>query len=85
MSDQKQILMVAANKPVEALRMASGLTLLDDPVRVVTLGQLPEGPAVDEQMEALDFSDVPVTRIEGDNGMLVLAAQIVASDVVYWV
>ncbi len=83
MSGQKRILMVAANKKVEALRMASGLTLLDDAVAIAVWAEPASGPEVDEQMEALDFADVPVSQIGTD--MAALAAQIINSDVVYCV
>jgi hypothetical protein len=65
MSDTSQILVIARDRKVEALRMATGLTLLDDPVRVAVWGQLDENdPDVEMQLEALDFSDVPVTSLE---------------------
>lgn len=86
MAEQKRILMVAVEKPVEALRMASGLTLLDDAVAIATWGRLPEGPEVAEQMEALDFADVPVAELDpGPDALAALARQIVHSDVVYCV
>ncbi len=86
MADQKHILMVAVQKQVEALRMASGLTLLDDAVSIATWGALPEGAAVAEQMEALEFAEVPVVELAPDAGaMAALARQIIDSDVVYFV
>lgn len=86
MTEQKHILMVAVQKPVEALRMASGLTLLDDAVAIAAWGRLPEGPEVAEQMEALEFADVPVAELEpGADALAALARQIIASDVVYCV
>jgi hypothetical protein len=86
MTEQKRILMVAVQKPVEALRMASGLTLLDDAVAIAAWGRLPEGPEVAEQMEALEFADVPVAELEpGADALAALARQIIASDVVYCV
>lgn len=81
MNTTKRILMVAMHKPVEALRMASGLTLLDDQVAIACWGSLPEGPETDEQIEALDFADVPIERVGHDAD--VLATRILASDVVY--
>ncbi len=83
MAEPKHILMVPIDKKVEALRMASGLTLLDDPVAIATWGDLPEGPETDEQTEALDFADVPITRLGHDVDML--ASQILNSDVVFFV
>jgi hypothetical protein len=84
MSDEiKQILMIASRRPTEALRMATGLTLLDDQVRVTVLGELEKNPANEEQMEALDFSDVPVTEIVDEASFDVLAQQLFEADVVY--
>jgi len=86
MADQKRILMLAIDKKVEALRMASGLTLLDDVVSILTWGALPTGDAVAEQMEALEFSEVPVLQLDpAHDGLAVLARQIINSDVVYCV
>jgi hypothetical protein len=86
MADQKHILMVAVQKPAEALRMASGLTLLDDAVAIVVWGKLPAGPEVAEQMEALEFADVPVAELDpACDGLATLAQQILHSDVVYCV
>ncbi|MDZ7593867.1 MAG: hypothetical protein U0932_04380 [Thiobacillus sp.] len=86
MADQKHILMVAVQKPVEALRMASGLTLLDDAVTIATLGRLPESAGVAEQMEALEFAEVPVVELDpAGDAMAALARQILDHDVVYCV
>ena len=86
MADQKHILMVAVQKPVEALRMASGLTLLDDAVAIAAWGNLPEGAEVAEQMEALEFADVPVVELDpGSAALAALARQIIDNDVVYCV
>ena len=88
MADQKRILMLAMDKKVEALRMASGLTLLDDRIGIATWGRLPEGADVAEQMEALEFAEVPMTELDlSDPGAAyaALAAQILDSDVVYCV
>lgn len=86
MADQKHILMVAVQKPVEALRMASGLTLLDDAVAIATWGRLPEGADVTEQMEALEFADVPMVEFDpGVDTLGALAQQIIGNDVVYFV
>lgn len=86
MADQKHILMVAVQKPVEALRMASGLTLLDDAVTIATWGRLPEGADVAEQMEALAFAEVPVVELDlASDAMATLARQILNNDVVYCV
>jgi hypothetical protein len=86
MADEKHILMVAVQKPAEALRMASGLTLLDDAVAIAAWGALPEGPEVAEQMEALEFADVPVAELDpAQDALAALAQQIIDNDVVYCV
>ncbi len=88
MADKKRILMLALNKKVEALRMTSGLTLLDHPIHVLIWGKLPESPEVAEQMEALEFSEVPMIELDPakvDATYETLAAQIMNSDVVYCV
>jgi len=55
---KKTILVVAKNNKVEALRVAVGLALLDDIVRVVVLGELDDTPAITEQTEVLEFAEV---------------------------
>ena len=45
----KRILVIAKQNPAEALRVAAGLTLLNESVRVAILGDLPDDPAVQEQ------------------------------------
>ncbi len=82
----KNILMIARDKKVEALRMASGLTLLDDAVSVLICGVLEASAAADEQLEALEFSDVPVSRLENlAEAAAAMAAAIARADVVYLV
>lgn len=83
MTQAKRILMVAFDKKVEALRMASGLTLLDDRVEIVAWGDLPPGSETDEQIEALEFAEVPVALLRGDYAAL--AARILESEMVYCV
>jgi len=88
MAEQKHILMLALDKKVEALRMASGLTLLDDRIDIVTLGSLPDGDDAAEQLEALKFAEVPMIGLKPEPAqadMATLAARIIASDVVYCV
>lgn len=86
MADQKHILMVAMQKQVEALRMASGLTLLDDVVAIASWGKLPESADIAEQMEALEFVEVPLVELDPANDAItVLSRQIMGSDVVYCV
>jgi len=84
MSDEnKNVLMIARNKKVEALRMATGLTLLDDEIRVAIVGDIDrENPDVELQLESLDFADVPVVDIDMNNAGE-LAEMVVNSDVVF--
>lgn len=82
-AETKQILMIASRQPTEALRMASGLTLLDDVVEVAVLGALERNDANSEQLEALDFADVPVTELEGGGAVDALAEQLMKADVVF--
>lgn len=80
----KNILMIARDKKIEALRMAAGLTLLDDVVSVLICGELEVAAAAAEQLEALEFSDVPVTRLENlADAPAAMAAAIAQADVVY--
>lgn len=67
--------------------MASGLTLLDDAVFVACTGRLPEGADAAEQLEALEFSEVPIDVVDigEENGIQALALRIVDSDVVFCV
>lgn len=60
MSGKKRVLMLAMHNQAEALRMAAGLTLLDDSVSVLAVGALSDRPDIAEQMEVLTFADVPV-------------------------
>ncbi|MGM0412321.1 MAG: hypothetical protein ACQERG_03330 [Pseudomonadota bacterium] len=83
MSDTKKILVIARDRKTEALRMATGLTLLDDAVSVAAWGGLDrEDEEVEMQLEALDFSDVPVTDLATDAAGE-LAGMINESDAVY--
>ncbi|MDD3518676.1 MAG: hypothetical protein PHQ14_10020 [Chromatiales bacterium] len=83
----KTILVIAQDKKTEALRMASGLTLLDDRVQVSVLGDLEDSDAVNEQLEALDFADVVVDRLDPAQAvdMAKLATQVGAADAVYMI
>jgi len=83
MSAQKRILVVPSSKKVEALRMATGLTLLDDQVTVAVWGGMPDAPEAAEQLEALEFVEVPLARLDRDMDGLV--ERIINSDMVYFV
>lgn len=83
-SPKKSILVIARHNKVEALRVAAGLTLLDDAVRIAVLGSLEETPAVLEQLEVLEFAEVALSRY-GERGLAdpALARDVIASDAVY--
>jgi hypothetical protein len=82
-NETKNVLMIARNKKVEALRMATGLTLLDDVIRVAIIGDIDrESPDVELQLESLDFADVPVVDVDANNAGE-LAEMMVNSDVVF--
>lgn len=81
----RRLLVVARDKPIEALRVAAGLTLGDAELRVLVLGDLPEGEQVQTQLEALAFADVvPQVLPRGDlGGWAEVARAVVDSDAVY--
>ena len=82
----KKILVVARDQQIEALRMAAGLTLLDDEVCVTLWGKLDESSSeAGEQLDALDFADVPIHRLCEQTGpdCGVLAQFISEADTVY--
>ncbi len=83
---KKNVLVIARHDKVEALRMAAGLTLLDDAVSVAVVGTLEDTAAAREQVEVLEFAEVPIRRY-GDKGFAdpVLAREIIAADAVYLV
>lgn len=80
----KRILVIAKQNLAEALRIAAGLTLLNESVRVAVLGELPDEPAVQEQRELLDFIEIPVDTLnDPDAWPAQLAATLLQSEVVY--
>jgi hypothetical protein len=81
---KKNILVVAKHNKVEALRVAAGLTLVNDTVKVAVLGGLDDSPPVREQLEALDFAEVP-HEVFGDPTQVTeaLARDLLGADVVY--
>ncbi|MEJ2691822.1 MAG: hypothetical protein P8166_01915 [Candidatus Thiodiazotropha sp.] len=82
MSNRKKILMLAMHDRIEALRMATGLTLLDDPVRVAVYGELEPSEAAQEQLDALDFAEVPLETLSSQSGDQ-LADWLMESNVVF--
>ncbi|MBI1424608.1 MAG: hypothetical protein GC149_14270 [Gammaproteobacteria bacterium] len=85
MSVPKNIVVIARVKKAEALRMAGGLTLLDDVVRVFVVGELNDDAETAEQLEALEFAEVPIVSVAVDDrdSMDALASTIAGSQVVY--
>jgi len=83
---KKKILVIARHDRVEALRMAAGLTLLDDAVSVAMVGELEDTAAAREQVEVLEFAEVPIRRYD-EQGLAdpALAREIISSDAVYLV
>ena len=80
----KNILVIARHTKAEALRVAAGLTLLSDPVRVAVMGTLEDTPAVAEQRELLDFAEVPCEEFaDPAAGRSALAGALRQADVVY--
>jgi hypothetical protein len=82
LSNRKKILMLAMHDRIEALRMATGLTLLDDPVRVAVYGELEPSEAAQEQLDALDFAEVPLETLSSQSGDQ-LADWLMESNVVF--
>lgn len=83
MGQPRNVLVIANANKTEALRMATGLTLLDDNVRVTVLGKLDEDEGTRSQLDALEFADVPVALLkESDNGVRELAEAIIRADCV---
>lgn len=81
---QKNILVVAKNNKVEALRVAVGLVLLSDSVKVVVLGALDDTAAVAEQREVLEFAEVPCELLQDASDQVGrLAQEIAGANVVY--
>ena len=81
---KKNILVIAKNNKVEALRVAVGLVLLSDVVKVVVLGELEDTPAIQEQREVLEFADVPCELLQDTaNQADRLAREMIDSNVVY--
>ncbi|MBL8289548.1 MAG: hypothetical protein JNL85_16325 [Rubrivivax sp.] len=80
----KRVLVVARHNPVEALRVAAGLTLADASLSVVTLGPVPDTEEAQVQLEALAFAEVtPRALPTGPASWSEVARAIVDSDAVY--
>lgn len=86
MQRKKNILIIAKRNQTEALRVATGLSLLDDNVKVDVIETLADTPQVAEQMEVLEFAEIPLTELgqdSPDGGIPHLAQHIMDSDVVF--
>ena len=80
----KNILVIARHNKAEALRVAAGLTLLSDPVRVAVVGTLEDTPAMAEQRELLEFAEVPCEELADPAAARgALAGALRQADVVY--
>lgn len=81
---KKNILVIAKNNKVEALRVAVGLVLLNDTVKLDVKGVLDDSPEIQEQLEVLEFADVPCELLD-DQAMFIdkLAQDLISADVVY--
>lgn len=80
---KKNILVIAKHNKVEALRVAAGLTLMNDIVKVAVIGALDDSPPVREQLEALDFGEVPREMFDSTQVPDALARDVLSADVVY--
>lgn len=80
----KNILVIAKNNKVEALRVAAGLTLLSDPVKLDVLHKLDDNPQIQEQLEVLDFAEVPYQILDDQEEMIdKLAQDLIKANAVY--
>lgn len=79
----KQVLVIAKYHQSEALRVAAGLTLLNDIIKVDVIGKLEDSPAVSEQKEVLDFAEVPCEIVDFDAPLLRIAQDLMAADVAF--
>ncbi len=81
---KKNILVIAKNNKVEALRVAVGLVLLSDFVKVDVLGGLDNSPQVQEQLEVMEFADIPHEVLDNGSSMMdKLAQDLVGSSIIY--
>lgn len=80
----RNILVVAKNNKAEALRVAVGLALLSDIVKVLVVGELEDNPAIQEQREVLEFADVPCELLQDATCQVSrLAREMIGAHVVY--
>ena len=80
----KNILVVAKNNKAEALRVAVGLVLLSDIVKVLVIGDLDDTPAIAEQLEVMEFAEVSCELLQDPaNRADRLAQEMVSANSVY--
>ena len=67
---EKKVAMLVRRNQAEALRVAGGLTLTDHEVAVYVMDRpLADSPAVEEQLEVLEFADIePIPAYPGGEG-----------------
>ena len=89
-NNNKQVLVLARNEPVEAMRVAAGLTIVGHDVKLIFMSRmLTEEEAASEHGELLELCDIePMTTVEAMQehfGLLdhkALANQLTSADVV---
>ncbi len=81
-TQMKQVLVIAKFDQAEALRVAAGLTLMNDAVKVDVLGPLEESAAVNEQKEVIDFAEVQCEIVLANDLIKRIASDIMEADVV---
>ncbi len=81
-TQMKQVLVIAKFDQAEALRVAAGLTLMNDAVKVDVLGPLEESAAVNEQKEVIDFAEVQCEIVLANDLIERVASDIMEADVV---
>ncbi len=65
---RKNILVIAIKDKVEALRVANGLSILHE-VKVIAINGLNrDEPKITEQLEAMEFAEIPLLEIYTDDG-----------------
>lgn len=81
---KKNILVIAKSNKAEALRVAVGLVLLSDPVKLDVLNELEDNLQNREQLEVLDFAEVPYEILNDETTLIdKLAKDLISADAVY--
>ncbi len=79
----KQVLVIAKFDQAEAMRVAAGLTLLNDHIRIQVIGKLKDSQEVAEQKEVLDFAEVPCEVLDAADPLPDIAQSILTADTVF--